>query len=89
MQVGFHELKHQVKVLLVSRFNDAKQFDDILMVQAVQHFNLPVSPLSINRVSKSIEYFFKCKYLIRPFLLDFPYVTVGAATHFSNEVVVP
>ncbi len=87
MQICFHKLKHQVQVLLILGLEDSVQFDNILMIELFQNGHLAISPLSINRVTKRIEYFFECESFAGAFLLYFPDVAVGTAAHLLVEGV--
>ena len=88
MQVGFHELKNQVQILLVLRLHHPEQLYHIVILQAVKDLNLPVCALGIDGIPKCIEYFLQGVDFVCFFLPRLPYVPVGSASHLSKQLVV-
>ena len=79
-------LEHQIDVLVVLCLDDLFQFDDVGVTQFHQKHDLPVSPLSISGVIKSIEVFFEGFYFVSFLVSDFPNVTVGTTSYLFNYV---
>ena len=82
MQICFHKLEYQIQILIVLCFYYVMQFDDIIVIELVQKHDFTIGSLSISRVLKSIEYFFKCQSLTVLFVCDFPDMSIGPTTNF-------
>lgn len=80
-QVSLHQLKQQIKVFLVDRPHNSFQPDDILMVKLLEHFNLPISTLCIDAISKCPENLLQSVFLPIFSALNLPNVPICPAAH--------
>lgn len=87
VQIGFHELKHKIKILVILGFDDIVQLDDIGMVELMEEDNFPVGSLGVCGVLKGIKDFFECCELIGFFVSNFPYMSIGPASYFFDEII--
>ena len=88
MQVSFHELKHQVQILLVLGLHHPEQLYHVVILQSMQDLNLPIRALGIAGIPKCIEYFLQGVDFVCFLLPGLPYVAVGSASHLSHQLVV-
>lgn len=78
-EITFHVLKKEIKIEIVVGLDDLFEFDNIFMLgQFLQVANFTVSPLGIDFILKGRKHLFEGKDLISFFILNFPYVTIGA-----------
>lgn len=82
VQVGFHELEHQVQILIVVRFDHIMQFYNIGVVELVQEHDFPEGTLRIRGMLESIEDLLKRHCLLGFPVGHFPDVPVGPAAQF-------
>ena len=56
VQVGFHEIKDHVKVLIIFCLDDVEESDDILVaIQLLEEHDFPKGPLCVGCVVKSVK----------------------------------
>ena len=58
MKVCFHELKNEIEVSAIIRFDDFVECDYVFVVELRQDCHLSIGALCIHIVLESIEYFF-------------------------------
>ena len=72
VQIGLHEIEHQIDIFIIFRFEDIEQRYDIRMaVELLQEYHLrydilylAICSLRISRILKGIEYLLQCHDLL-------------------------
>jgi hypothetical protein len=85
MQVGLHEIKHQIDIFIIFCLEDVEQRYDIwVAVELLQEYHLgyyclylAVCSLRISRILKGIEYLLQCHDLLCLLIHRLPNHTVG------------
>ena len=87
MKICFHILENQIKIFIVFGPDHIVEFDEIGMIKFMKEDNFPKGSLSISRMLKSIEYFFKSKYLACLLINNLPHMTVSTTPELLGQGV--
>ena len=87
MKICFHILENQIKIFIVFGPDHIVEFDKIGMIKFMKEDNFPKGSLSISRMLKSIEYFFKSKYLACLLINNLPHMTVSTTPELLGQGV--
>ena len=87
MKVWLHVLKDQVKISLVSGFDDFMEFNDMFMFHLVEEWDFSVGSLCIGGVLEGVKDFFKGKCLMGFFIGHFPDMAVGSTSEKFFDIV--
>lgn len=87
VQIGLHELEHEVDVLVIFCAEDLVELDHILVVELLEKHYLAVGALRIGRVLESIEDLLEGQHFLGFLVFDLPDLTVGSATDFLDDLI--
>jgi hypothetical protein len=60
MQISFHEIKDEVKILIVFGFDDVEQsYDIIVAIELLKEHDFAECSLGVSGIVKGVEYFFE------------------------------
>ena len=88
MEISFHKIEYEVKILIVLGFNDVKEaYDIIVTVELLKEHDLAESSLSIGGIMKGIEDFFESNNSFELAVNRLPYNTISALAELLNDFV--